>query len=93
MIAGGEAKATKQVINVASIGAFWAMPGLSSYQTGKLALLRFSEFINAEYGDKGILSYSVHPGNVMTSIADHFHTDFGKSYGGRRLILAVVCTC
>ncbi|MCJ1473876.1 hypothetical protein MMC13_002531 [Lambiella insularis] len=76
MIARGGDKATNQVVNIASIGALWVMPGLSSYQTGKLALLRFAEFINAEYGDKGILSYSIHPGNVTTSIADHFSTDF-----------------
>ncbi|MCJ1379117.1 hypothetical protein MMC17_002217 [Xylographa soralifera] len=74
MLAGAGGKADKQIINVASIGALWCFPGLSSYQTGKLALLRLAEFINAEYGDQGILAYSIHPGNVVTNITDHFKT-------------------
>ena len=35
----------------------------------KLALLRFSEYLVAEYGEKGLLSFSVHPGGVMTELA------------------------
>ncbi|MCJ1436249.1 hypothetical protein MMC27_005627 [Xylographa pallens] len=74
MLAGAGGKADKQILNVASVGAMWCYPGLSSYQTGKLALLRLAEFINAEYGDQGILAYSMHPGNVGTNITDHFKT-------------------
>ena len=74
MLSGAGGKAEKQIVNVASIGALWCYPGLSSYQTGKLALLRLAEFINAEYGDQGVLAYSIHPGNVGTNITDHFKT-------------------
>lgn len=52
----------KTVLNVSSIGAHVIMPGASAYQTGKMALIRFSEFINAEYADQGLLSFAVHPG-------------------------------
>ena len=61
---------SKQIVNMSSIGAHLIMPGLSSYQTGKLALLRFSEFINVEYGDQGVLAYAIHPGSVATEIFD-----------------------
>ena len=68
MLQGGD----KQIINVASIGAHWIRNGLSSYQTGKLALLRLADFINVEYGEKGIIALSIHPGNSWTEIASHF---------------------
>lgn len=64
---GGEA--LKTILNVSSIGAHKLMPGASAYQTTKLALLRFSEFVNAEYAEKGVLCYSIHPGGVMTELA------------------------
>lgn len=38
-------------------------------QISKLAVLRFSEFINSEYGDKGVVSYSVHPGAIPTDMS------------------------
>ena len=47
----------KTMITVASVGAHLKGPGLSGYQTSKLAQLRLMEFIYAEYGDKGILAY------------------------------------
>ena len=65
MLNGGD----KQIINMSSAGAFLRVPGMSAYQTGKLAVIRFAEFINAEYGDKGVLSFSLHPGSVMTELA------------------------
>ena len=60
----------KQIVNVSSVGAHLTSPGLSSYQTSKLALLRFTEFVVSEYGDKGVLAFSIHPGNIPTSIVD-----------------------
>lgn len=58
--AGGD----KTIITVSSAGAHVVMPGLSAYQTSKLAELRLSEFTNVEYGEQGALAYCVHPGNV-----------------------------
>ena len=65
MLKGGD----KQIVNLSSIGAHHIRPGFSAYQPGKLAILRFSEFINAEYGDQGVVSFAVHPGGVMTELA------------------------
>lgn len=62
----------KHIIITTSVGAHAVMPGLSAYQPGKLAILRFTEFINAEYGDKGVLAYAVHPGAIITEIFDSF---------------------
>ena len=60
----------KTIVITNSVGAFGTLPGLSAYQSGKLALLRFADFVNREYGDKGILIYSIHPGSVLTEIFD-----------------------
>ena len=41
---------------------------LNVHEISKLALLRLAEFVNAEYGDKGVLSYSIHPGAIETEL-------------------------
>lgn len=58
----------KTVINLSSIGAHGLRNGASSYQTTKLAVLRFTEFLCAEYAEKGLLAYCVHPGSIMTDM-------------------------
>lgn len=58
----------KTIVTVSSVGAHLIGPGMSAYQTSKLATLRLSEFIVAEYGDKGVLAYSIHPGNIPTDM-------------------------
>ena len=65
MLKGGD----KQIINITSIGAFFQFPTFSSYQTGKLAMLRFTEFINAEYSEQGVVAFCLHPGGVLTDMA------------------------
>lgn len=61
----------KTILNVSSIGAHVVMPGGSSYQTTKLALLRLTEFTQVEYADKGLLALAVHPGGVATELANN----------------------
>jgi len=58
----------KTIANTSSVGAHIITSGLSHYQTSKLALVRLSEFIAAEYADQGVISFSLHPGNVPTEI-------------------------
>ncbi|KAI1460465.1 NAD(P)-binding protein [Annulohypoxylon moriforme] len=58
----------KTIITVASVGAHLKSPGSSAYQISKMAVIRFTEFIVAEYGSKGILAYSIHPGNIPTDM-------------------------
>ena len=64
LLKGGD----KQIVNLSSIGAHAMRFGASAYQTSKLAVLRFTEFIMSEYGEKGILAFAVHPGGVMTEM-------------------------
>lgn len=59
----------KWVINVSSIGALLTVPGASGYQMSKFALLRFTEFLEVEYGSKGLTAIAVHPGSVRTELA------------------------
>jgi NAD(P)-dependent dehydrogenase (short-subunit alcohol dehydrogenase family) len=59
----------KTVLNVVSSGAHRLSPGASAYQTAKLAVCRFSEFLMVENGEKGLIAISVHPGGVPTELA------------------------
>ncbi|GKU07591.1 glucose 1-dehydrogenase 2 [Fusarium langsethiae] len=60
---------TKTLINIASVGAHLVSHSLSAYQVSKLAIVRLTEFISLEYGDKGIVSYCVHPGNAPSEMS------------------------
>ena len=51
----------KTIVNITSIASQLLVRGASAYSTSKLAMLRFSEFTNLEYGAQGILAYSLHP--------------------------------
>lgn len=64
LLEGGD----KTIINVSSVGAHCTTKTYSAYETSKLAILRLTEFACVEYGDAGLLSYSIHPGNVPTNI-------------------------
>ncbi|KAL2209148.1 NAD(P)-binding protein [Sarocladium strictum] len=63
-------KGSKTIVTVASVGAHLVSPGLSGYQTSKLAVLRLTQFAMAEHGSQGLLTYCVHPGNIDTGMAD-----------------------
>ncbi|KAF6224480.1 hypothetical protein HO133_011057 [Letharia lupina] len=64
MLKGGD----KQIIMLTSIGAFMPAPGGSGYQISKLALLRYAEYLNIEYGAQGVVAYGIHPGAIPTDI-------------------------
>lgn len=36
---------------------------------GKLAILRFGEFLNTDYAEQGLISFGIHPGGVPTELA------------------------
>lgn len=63
-------KIVADIVNISSIGAHMVFPGASGYQTTKLAVTRFSEFVQAEYGAKGINCTAVNPGGVLTTLAE-----------------------
>ncbi|KAF7523841.1 hypothetical protein PCG10_006369 [Penicillium crustosum] len=64
ILKGGE----KIVVNLSSIAAHLLSPGGSAYQTSKLALQRWTEFLDADHGPDGILTFAVHPGGVLTDM-------------------------
>ena len=59
----------KTLVNISSIGAQMCTPGASAYQTAKFALLRLTEFLNAEYEERGLIAFAMHPGAVKTALA------------------------
>ncbi|KAF5720967.1 oxidoreductase short chain dehydrogenase reductase family [Fusarium mundagurra] len=61
--------ATKTIINLSSVGAQIIRPGASAYQTSKFALCRFTEFIDKEYYEQGLVAISIHPGGIKTELA------------------------
>ncbi|KAF2178643.1 putative oxidoreductase ucpA [Zopfia rhizophila CBS 207.26] len=61
---------TADVVNITSIGANVVHPGASAYQISKLAVVRLTEFVQAEYGGEGINAIAVHPGGVLTELAN-----------------------
>ena len=61
----------KQVVNIGSTGGLRVMPGASAYQATKFVLVRFSEFINVDYGEQGVMAFTVHPGSVLTELAQN----------------------
>jgi len=64
MLKGGD----KTIISTSSVGAHLVSPSLSAYQPSKLAVLRFMQFVSEEYKDKGVLAFSIHPGNIPTDM-------------------------
>ncbi|KAF2415374.1 NAD(P)-binding protein [Tothia fuscella] len=56
------------IINVSSSGTLTARPGSGSYRSSKLAILRWTETLQLEYGDKGLLTIWVNPGAIKTEI-------------------------
>ena len=64
MLKGGD----KIFVTISSVGAHLTAPTLNDYQPSKLAVLRFTEFIAAEYGSQGVLAYAIHPGNIPAEI-------------------------
>ena len=43
--------------------------GASAYQGSKTAQIRFDDFWLKEYGEQGLIAYTVHPGGVKPEIA------------------------
>ena len=58
----------KTICNVVSIGAHMLLPGMSAYNTAKLAVCRLTEYLDAEYSSQGLITLAIHPGGVPTEM-------------------------
>ena len=56
---------TCTVVNIVSLGASFIMPGISSYSTSKLGVIKLGEYLDAEHPELRV--FSVHPGIVAAS--------------------------
>jgi NAD(P)-dependent dehydrogenase (short-subunit alcohol dehydrogenase family) len=65
LLRGGQ----KTIVNIGSVGALNIRPGASGYQITKLAVMRFAEYTASEYGDQGLVVFTMHPGGIMTELA------------------------
>jgi len=59
------------MINVSSSGALSARPVSASYRSSKLAILRWTESLQLEYGNDGLLAFCVNPGAIKTKITEN----------------------
>ncbi|GJE98180.1 SDR family oxidoreductase [Phanerochaete sordida] len=58
----------KTIVNLTSPASIGFLPQFSAYSISKLAQLRFTEWVGVEYGDKGVIAYSVNPGMHLTDM-------------------------
>lgn len=66
------------IVNLSSIAAHLLAQGGSAYQTSKLALQRFTEFLDVDHGlntPEGILAFAIHPGGVLTDMGKRLPED------------------
>jgi NAD(P)-dependent dehydrogenase (short-subunit alcohol dehydrogenase family) len=56
------------MINVSSSGALSVRPGSSHYRSSKLAVLRYTESLQLDYSQEGLVCYCVNPGAIKTQI-------------------------
>ncbi|KAH7313600.1 short chain dehydrogenase reductase [Stachybotrys elegans] len=66
ILSGGD----KTIVNLSSIAAHITSPGGSAYQTSKLAVQRFTQFLDVDHGPDGILTFGIHPGSIPTDMGN-----------------------
>jgi NAD(P)-dependent dehydrogenase (short-subunit alcohol dehydrogenase family) len=73
------AKREGRIVNVASIGAFRVLPGVTPYCTSKAGLAMMTQCLAREWARKGINVNALCPGYVETELNDEwFASDKGK---------------
>lgn len=58
------------MINLSSSGALSVRPGGASYRSSKLAVLRWTESVQVEYVEQGLLTFCVNPGAIKTKLSE-----------------------
>ncbi|PVH74279.1 NAD(P)-binding protein [Cadophora sp. DSE1049] len=60
----------KTIVNLSSVAAHNLRPDSSAYGMTKFAVLRFTEFLCQENEENGLVAFCVHPGAIMTKLAE-----------------------
>ena len=60
-----------RIINIASAAGLRALPTTSAYCLSKTAVIRFSESLAVEYGERGVRAFAMHPGTVRTPMTNY----------------------
>jgi NAD(P)-dependent dehydrogenase (short-subunit alcohol dehydrogenase family) len=71
VLPGMLARGRGRIINIASAAGLRALPTTSAYCLSKTAVIRFSESLALEYGNRGVCAFAMHPGTVRTSMNDY----------------------
>jgi NAD(P)-dependent dehydrogenase (short-subunit alcohol dehydrogenase family) len=66
----GTVNGLNTMVNINSAAAHNLRPEASAYGTSKWAALKFTEFLLVEQSKQGLLAFSVHPGGIMTQLAE-----------------------
>lgn len=67
------------VVNLRSIAVHLTSLGASAYQTSKLVVLRFTEFLDADHGPYGVLTFAVHSDGVLTDMGNRLPEQMHKA--------------
>jgi NAD(P)-dependent dehydrogenase (short-subunit alcohol dehydrogenase family) len=65
------ARGRGRIINIASAAGLRALPTTSAYCLSKTAVIRFSESLALEHGDRGVCAFAMHPGTVRTPLTNY----------------------
>ncbi|KAI9003969.1 hypothetical protein DFJ74DRAFT_694253 [Hyaloraphidium curvatum] len=63
------------IVNIASLAGVAVVPTASSYGVSKTAMIRLTEFIDAEIGPQGIVCIAIHPCAAETPMQDPFRSE------------------
>lgn len=66
----------KTFVVLSSVGAHFTLPGGSSYESSKLAVLKLNYYLNVEHESDGVLAYAIAPGGVATAMKSGFPAEF-----------------
>jgi NAD(P)-dependent dehydrogenase (short-subunit alcohol dehydrogenase family) len=71
VLPGMLARSRGRIINIASAAGLQALPTTSAYCLSKTAVIRFSESLTLENGDRGVCAFAMHPGTVRTPMTNY----------------------
>jgi len=75
VLPGMQERRAGHIICIASLAGTVVVPNMSAYAVAKSTLIRLVEHVAAEQADSGIAVFSMEPGTIHTSMAEHTKQD------------------